>query len=131
MTASKACLDTWAWWEILEGTALGRRLFERWLKQGNAYASTLVLGELAAKFSSLGQPEAAGPAAALVRTHCRLIDVTGELAFEGGRLRQSLRKEAPHASLVDGIMLATSRSVGAVLVSNDPAFGGLPDVRAE
>ena len=130
VTASNVCFDSWAWFEVLHETSAGQSLSAAYLgNRRRVFSSVLVLAELASKLDMVGAPPLVRSGAlGLVRSRAELVDVTEGLATEGGFLRGALRERSRDASLVDGIMLATARSKGAVLVSNDPAFRGQPDV---
>jgi predicted nucleic acid-binding protein len=127
---SDVLFDTWAWWEVLSGTATGRRLAHRFLRLpvGLVHTSALTLGELAAKLAREGGGDRIDSMETAIRAASRLHDVTVAIAVEGGRLREALRRNEPNASLADGIILATARDAGARLLSADRAFRGLPEI---
>jgi predicted nucleic acid-binding protein len=130
MTASKVLFDTWAWWEVLQGSADGAALRRRYLDESEFQVLTaaITLGELSGKLSSEGAPDSVPLTINSIRNASMIIDLTGELAVEAGLLRTRLRKRAKSASLADGIVLATARQQGAKLISVDRAFAGEPDV---
>lgn len=128
MTASEVVFDTWAWWEVLHGTATGRRLQSTYLAVGKVHASVYVLAELSAKLADAGRDKDLGDVAHRLASAGRLVPVDAAIAAEAGRLRKALRRRDPGASLADAIMLATARGLGLKLVSADVAFRGLPDV---
>jgi predicted nucleic acid-binding protein len=130
VTASKVLFDTWAWWEVLQGSADGAALRRRYLDESGLQVLTaaLSLGELSAKLSSEGAPDSVPLTVTSIRNASTIVDLTGELAVEAGLLRTRLRMRAKSASLADGIVLATARQQGARLISVDRAFAGEPDV---
>jgi len=130
VTASKVLFDTWAWWEILQGSPDGAAIRQRYLDATGVQVLTaaISLGELSAKLSSEGAPDSVPLAINSIRHASLIVDLTGELAVEAGLLRTRLRKRARSASLADGIILATARQQGAKLISIDRAFVGEPDV---
>jgi predicted nucleic acid-binding protein len=132
VTASKVLFDTWAWWEVLQGSPAGARLARRYLDAPGVQVltSALSLGELSAKLSSQGSEESIPTPMNSIRHACALVDVTGELAFGAGVLRTHLRKRSRSASLADAIVLATARRQGALVISMDRDFAGEPDVAA-
>jgi predicted nucleic acid-binding protein len=126
---TEVVFDSWAWWEVLMGQTHGLRLRRRHLDGGRRVAtSALAYGELAAKMAGRVPEETIQAALRQIRASGPTVDVTAELAIEGARLRAGLRRAASHASLGDGIMLATARSLGMRLVSGDAAFSGQKDV---
>lgn len=130
MTASRVVFDTWAWWEVLQGTPEGARLKRRYLDASGALVltSAISLGEISAKLSSQGLEGSIPVTVTSIRQASLVEDVTGELAVEAGVLRSSLRRKTRSASLADGIVLATARKYGAKVISIDSAFSGQPDV---
>ena len=124
---TEVVFDTWAWWEVFANTPVGRRLRARHL-DGPVHTSAWAVAELAAKLHSMGQADRIPQVESTVRSFGAIIDVNPRLALEGARLRAELRKKAPRASLGDGVILATARSLGLKLVSGDAAFGSEPDV---
>lgn len=133
MTASKVLFDTWAWWEVLQGSSVGAQLKRRYLdaKGVQVLTSAITLGELSAKLASQGLEPSIPVMTSSIRQASTVEDVTGDLAVQAGMLRARLRRRAKSASLADGIVLATARKCGARLVSTDSAFRGEPDVGSD
>ena len=133
MTGSKILFDTWAWWEVLQGTAVGAILQRRYLDAPGVQVLTaaISLGELSAKLSTEGSEDSISSAVASIRRASIILDLSAEIAVEAGILGTRLRKRSRAASLADGIVLATARQNGARLVSDDRAFIGEADVSAE
>jgi predicted nucleic acid-binding protein len=133
VTESDVVLDTWAWWEVFKGSTPGTHIRRRFLgsEKVRAHTSAISVGEISAKLASLGTPGQIDASIGAMRRAGHLHDVTAELARAAGLLRAELRQTDPHASLADGIVLATARRLGARLVSADPAFRGQPDVLSD
>lgn len=129
MTASKVLFDTWAWWEVLQGSPQGTVLRRRYLDAPGVQVPTaaISLGEFAAKLSSEGASDLVPLTIHRVRHASVIVDLTAELAVEAGLLRTRLRKRGKSASLADGIVLATARQNEARLISVYRAFAGEPD----
>ncbi len=132
MTASRVLFDTWAWWEVLQGSSVGARLKRRYLDPSGVQVltSAISLGELSAKLASQGLESSIPVTISSIRKASTVEDITGDLAVEAGILRCRLRKRTKSASLSDGIVLATARHHGARLVSIDAAFTGEPEVES-
>lgn len=132
MSASKVLFDTWAWWEVLQGSRPGARLQRRYLESVGVQVLTSVisLGELSAKLSFQGLDDSIPVTMSSVRQASTVVDLTGDLAAEAGILRTRLRKRVRSAGLADAIVLATARQQGARVISIDAAFAGEPDVGA-
>jgi predicted nucleic acid-binding protein len=130
VTGSDVLLDTWAWWELLRGSKKGAAIQRRFLRSGRirVHTSAITIGEITAKLASMGERGRVDIVLGSIRRTGPIHDVTVEVARTAGLIRAVLRKSAREASLADGIVLATARSVGAQLVSADSAFKGQPDV---
>jgi predicted nucleic acid-binding protein len=122
--------DTWAWWEVLQGSAKGAALQHRYLDAPGVqvFTASISLGELSAKPSSGGAEESILLAVSSILHASAIVDLSGELAVNAGMLRARLRKRSKSASLADAIVLATARKSGARVISTDRAFAGEPDV---
>jgi predicted nucleic acid-binding protein len=132
VTASRILFDTWAWWEVLRGSAEGSDLQRRYLDPPGVQVltSALTLGELSAKLASEGAEDSIPLTVTSVRRASMILELTAELAVEAGIVRSRLRKHSNFASLADAIVLATARQQRARLISRDQAFAGEPDVSA-
>jgi predicted nucleic acid-binding protein len=130
VTASDVVLDTWGWWEVFRGSTQGAVIRREFIGSDGVrlHTSAITVGEVTAKLASMGASARIDPVLGAIRRAGPLHDVTTELARTAGLLRAELRKSDSRASLADGIVLATARSLGARLISADPAFRGQPDV---
>jgi predicted nucleic acid-binding protein len=133
VTASRVLFDTWAWWEVLRGTAEGARLQERYLDTPGVevLTSAISLGELSAKLSSQNSEDSIPLTMSSIRHSSTVVDLNGELAVAAGVLRTQPRKRSRTASLADAIVLATARQNGARVVSRDRDLAGEPDVTSD
>ncbi len=127
MTTEGVVFDTWAWWEFLLGEESGKPLRQRFVK-AQITTSAWAIGELCAKLVPRVAEEDMQAILRTIHTAGPVVPVDAKLAEEGARLRVELRKREPRASLGDGVMLATARSLGLKLVSGDAAFAGQKDV---
>jgi predicted nucleic acid-binding protein len=130
VTGSRVAFDTWAWWEVLQGSEIGVKLATKYLPEENSrvFTSAISLGELSAKLSLQGSSLSIPVMAASVQRRSEVVDVTSDLALEAGQVRTALRRVHPSASLADALVLLTARRSGAKLISIDPAFKKEPDV---
>lgn len=131
MTASDVVFDSWAWFEVLAGSPAGRRI-EAHVAAGRvvtpAYAVTEVLGK---HWRGGATWQQADDIANTMRARSRIHPLDDDIAALAAQLMVSLRQRDPHASYADAVMLATARTLGLPLISNDKAFTGCPDVRPE
>jgi predicted nucleic acid-binding protein len=122
--------DTWAWFEVLQKTATGCRLHEDYVEPGRVVTPALALTELAGKVWRGGTDwRQADEVVRAVRLRSRVVPLGDDVAALAAQLSKPLREQEPHASYADAIMLATARTEGLPLISNDRAFRGCPDVR--
>lgn len=130
MTASEVLFDTWAWCEVLWDTPVGRRLRKRYFdRQGvRVHTSVLSLTEIGVKLTRLGSADRIGGVFASIQASSTLQPVDHSIAESAVAIREELRRRSPDAGTIDALLLATSRSLGARLVSGDRAFSGEPDV---
>jgi predicted nucleic acid-binding protein len=130
VTASEVLLDSTAWWEIVAGTKVGKRLSDKYLASDRyrVHTSALTIGELVAKSFLLDPTGDVAPLVRVVKGMSDIHNVTADIAEAGGYTRAALRRRDPDASLADGIILATARALDAKLVTNDRALVGERDV---
>lgn len=125
-------LDAWAWWEVLHETPLGRRFSERYVHAAGVRIVTVdvTLAEIAAKVARTGHESLVLPMLRSIEAAGAVVPITAEVAAGAGSLLVVLRRTDRHASLADAVVLAEARALGVPLISGDPCYAGLPDVRA-
>jgi predicted nucleic acid-binding protein len=133
VTGSDVVLDAWGWWEVLRDSARGAQIRERFIGTDSVrlHTSAITVGEIAVKLASMGEGGRIDSVLGAIRRAGPLVDVTAERARAAGLLEAQLRTADSHASLADGTVLATARSLRARLISADPAFRGRADVLAD
>lgn len=126
-------IDSYAWVEILEGTTLGKVAKDRIEEADDAFTPDVVLAEVARKCIRQGARSDVVRKrlqAMIVASQAVGIDVA--VAEESAKAWLELdsmarRKKLGKPSLVDGIVLATSRINNARLLSGDKHFEGLSE----
>lgn len=88
----------------------------------------IALAELACKMARLGRSGEVPACLDLVESLSEIVAVDRAVAQAAAPLILSLRQRESGAIVADAVMLAAARSRGAVLVSNDPCYQGMPDV---
>ncbi len=127
-----ALLDTWAWVEVLRGSAAGKDIKRRYLDnlRQEVWVADISLVELAASLHRDGlDAEAIEKAVETVLARSDRVlypDTRDAVAAPYGRA--TLRRRKRDASLADGLILAMARNRGAIVVTCDEAFVGEPDV---
>lgn len=131
MTGKTIVLDTWAWFEVLDGTPRGTIIAKSYLADESARIITadISLAEASAVLQERGQAQRI-PAVVddIIAASDEVVPITRDDAIRAGPLRAELRKAAKDASLADSLLLAIARNRNADLISCDPAFKGQPDV---
>lgn len=124
--------DTWAWVEVLRGSAAGAEITRRYLDDPRQEIWTvyICLVELAASLHRDGvSPEAMRTAVeAVMSRSSRVVYPEAADAVAAPFARALLRRRKAGASLADGLVLAVARSRGADVLTCDEAFAGEPDV---
>lgn len=131
MTGKAIVLDTWAWFEVLDGTPRGAVIAKSYLADEGVRIVTadISLAEASAVLQERGHAQRI-PAVVddIIAASDEVVPITRDDAIRAGPLRAELRKVAKDASLADSLLLAIARNRHAALISCDPAFEGQPDV---
>lgn len=130
MKSDQVVFDAWAWFEVIEGTPVGERLWKYIVARG-VVTPALAIAEVARKLHATRGLRQADAFVNGARVRSRIQPIDDDIAMTAGQLHQHLRKRDRSASLADAIMLATARRLGIPLISQDPCFKGCPDVRPE
>lgn len=130
MTGSDLLLDAWAWVEIFRGSQQGVALRRRWFipARYRLHTSAITVAELGAKLAQDGEAGRIPAIVAAIRAAGRIHDVVTDIAQKAGPLRLRLRETDSSASLADALVLATARTIGARILTRDPAFRDQPEV---
>lgn len=130
LTTKAVVFDSWAWWEVLDGTATGEKLAKRYIEAPEARVLTvdLSLAEIAAKLARDGREVDVRPALAGMDAASEVVPISVAATEAAGPLLQVLRRADRNAGLADAVILAVAREAGATLISGDPCFRGQRDV---
>lgn len=120
-------VDTFAWLEYFEGTALGEKVRRRIEDPENRLLTPApMLAEVRSKFLRGGKdPEAASTA---VESLSQIVPLDAELARDAGDERARQRRKSKDFGLLDAFLLVTARRAKATILTGDPHFRDLPDV---
>lgn len=131
MKSDQVVFDAWAWFEVIEGSAIGERLWKTYIMPRGVVTPALAVAEVARKLHKSHGLRQADEFVKSARIRSRIHPLDDDIAMTAGQLHQHLRKRDRSASLADATMLATARALGIPLISGDPCFKGCPDVRRE
>ena len=131
MKSDGVAFDAWAWFEILDGSLVGQRLWKNYVLPRTAVTPALAVAEVARVLHRRKGVKAANEFVQSARIRSRIHAMDDDIAALAGQLWQHLRARHHDASLADATMLATARALGIPLISRDPCFKGCADVRPE
>jgi predicted nucleic acid-binding protein len=117
--------DAYAWVEYLDGTARGEKLRNLLEAGGDVYTSAVTLAEVVSKAARTGRDRET--AYNIIRGNSTVVEADEQLSYETGILHAEIRRTARDFGLTDAYVLATSRKLGARVVTGDPHFNGVGD----
>ncbi len=126
-------IDSYAWVEIFEGTTLGRAARDRIDEADDVFTPDVVLAEVARKYIRQGaRSDVVRKRLQAILMASQAVGIDVAVAEESAEAWLELdsrarRKKLGRPSLVDGIVLATSRINNAKVLSGDKHFEGLPE----
>jgi predicted nucleic acid-binding protein len=121
-------IDTFAWVEMMRGTALGNRARQAMKACDTCVTPSIVLAEVASKCRRFGLADA------LIRDELyaiheasTIVSIDDAIATAAAHATKELRQGARSSKLgapglADGLVLATARVLGAKLLTGDPHF---------
>ena len=122
----KVVIDTFAWIEYLKGSARGievKNILES--DENEAYTSVISIAEISSRLKR--ENEDFELAYSEILKLSKVYSISNELAKESGMLHAETRKSIKDFGMVDSIILATARKLGAKVVTGDPHFKGFKE----
>lgn len=126
MKTADCVLDTFAWVEYFNGSALGRQATP-FIDGGRCLTPMIVVAELAVKYVRERNPRWEQEFRYL-RARSAVAELTIEIAVGAGRVRELMRAAHAGVGLADAIIYETARSHNVPVLTGDPHFKGLPHV---
>ncbi|OGD58857.1 hypothetical protein A3K78_01515 [Candidatus Bathyarchaeota archaeon RBG_13_52_12] len=117
--------DAYAWVEYLDGTKRGEKLKNLIEVGAEVYTSAVTLAEVVSKAARTERGHE--KAYAVMRGNSTIVEANELLSYETGTLHAEMRRTVRDFGLSDAYVLATSRSLGARVLTGDPHFNGLKD----
>lgn len=121
----KYLFDTYAWIEILQGTAKGKNA-AKLLEKNGAFISDGTFAEIYDWARRLKKDP--GEALSFVRENADIYEIYTNIWVEAAALKEKMRLKKPNLGLMDAILLAIQKVTGATIVTGDPHFKGLKKV---
>ncbi len=122
--SSKFLFDSFAWMEYLNGTDRGKKISQMLEKAESGevtiFTPILVLAELSDRLHRDGKDVTAF--FEFINTNSIITQITIDIAFKAGIVKNELRAFSKNISLSDCIHFQTAKSVGAAFVTGDPDF---------
>ena len=126
-------IDTYAWVEYLIGSRIGSKAKD-FIETGRALTPSIVLVELRKWF--LREIEAGRRSEREMQLHFHFIESATEvvpldtsLALKAGETDFLMKKRIRNWPIADSVIYATARSRAAQVITGDPHFRGLEEVR--
>lgn len=117
-------IDSFAWFEYFLGSHAGMRA-KPYIEAGNALTPTIVIAELADKYTRERMSFSEKLNFILIRTQDTALDIA--IAQQAGMLNKERKRVAKRWGLADSIVLATARSRNAKIVTGDEHFRDLTE----
>jgi predicted nucleic acid-binding protein len=117
-------IDSFAWFEYFLGSDAGMKA-RPYIEAGNAITPTIVIAELADKYTREKMSFSEKLNFILVRTQDAALDVA--IARQSGMLNRERKKVSKRWGLADSIVLATARVRHARIITGDEHFRDLAD----
>jgi predicted nucleic acid-binding protein len=124
----KTVIDTYAWIEIFIGSKSGEKAKEILQKTEETYTPDIVLAEIARKYLREGMKEQTIlERLTTIEETSNIIPIDKSIAIESAKCYVELMEKAKRIklklpSLFDAIILATSRTLNAKLITGDEHF---------
>ena len=121
----KIIIDSYAWIEYLEGKISGQKVNDILKKENEIYTLNLTISEIVSRVKRKGgNSELAYNA---IISNSRIINVPPKLAKEAGLLHAEIKKKIKDFGLMDSIILASARELGAKIITGDTHFKGFKE----
>jgi len=117
--------DTYAWIEYFRGSSKAKKV-QNYLKSDEILTPTIVLAELSCKAAKENWDIA--KYLEFIKSKSLIITLTEEIIINTGNLCCETRKQKPHFSLPDAIILTTAIDENSKTLTGDKHFKGLREV---
>jgi len=129
----KIVVDTYAWIELFIGSRKGQAVKEKLGSAEEVYTPDAVLAELARKYIREGlESNVVEERPFKASEVSRIVPIDKSIAIRVAELDHELKEKAKKASLrepslIDAMILATTRTLNANLITGDQQFKGGPE----
>lgn len=123
---TKVVVDSWAWIELFNGSASGRKVDAVISRSSEVWTSVVSLAEIVSKYRRKRMDDSL-PMETLSSLSKIGIPSRND-AIAAGRIHAEVRMESPNFGLADSFVLQLARGLGAKVLTGDPDFRGLKEV---
>lgn len=117
--------DTYAWIEYFRGSSKGKKV-QKYLKSEEILTPTIVLVELSCKAAKEEWDFA--KCMEFIKTKSLILHLNEDIILNIGKVYSEMRKQEPHFSLPDAIILSTAIDEKAKIFTGDKHFQSLKEV---
>ena len=126
-------LDSYAWIEYFLGSEAGK-VVKEYLDTDEAATPSIVLAEIARKYlrEQVEEKDVLGRLL-FITANSAIAEINADLSIASAKaylelLEKTKKLKLNKPSLIDGIVLATGRSLGAKIITGDEHFKGLNEI---
>ncbi len=117
-------VDSWAWMEYLDGSPAGARVRDEIERPtSELFTHAVTLAEIVSKVRRRGaEVDVAWKA---ITTNSKILTADKDDSRQVGLLHATMKSRNPNFTLADAFVLASSRKMGAKVLTGDPDFRGV------
>ncbi len=118
---TKFVIDAYAWIEYLEGSEKGKTVTEIVEDKVNElFTASTTLAEVISKFLKVSKD--AKIALTAIGTLSSIVIINKELSVLAGHIHFEVKKKNKNFGMLDALVAATARKIGAKILTGDPDF---------
>lgn len=121
----KYLIDAYSWIEYLEGSLIGEKLHKLLQEDNEIYVLPITIAEVVSKVKrKKGNFETAYEA---VISNSKIFETTPRIAKEAALIHAEMRQKNSSFGIVDSLLIASAKFLGAKIVTGDRHFKGFPE----
>ncbi len=117
-------IDSYAWIEYFRGTEKGKEA-KKFIESSKVATSAITLAELSEKY--IRESQDFKEDVNFILSQAKVISLDTEIAIKAGAINFENKKVIKNWGMADSIVLATTRSLGAKVVTGDEHFRNIKD----
>ena len=120
----KLVIDSYAWIEYLEGTALGLKVKE-FMEDNELYTISLTISEVVSRIKR--KQMNADMAYSAIISNSSIVQIDSQLAKDAGLFHAEIRSKIKDFGLVDSLILCLAKKINAKVLTGDEHFRGMKE----